>query len=515
MDTSSSRKNTHAFSVERPVSYEYDAKALLDLLCRGRELHSLGYLSRLVAMAPLTLHMSLVLVASAFSATTAQWTQLWEVDTSSEVLQPARRSAHAAIILDDFMYVYGGIGYSTSGDDEEYNDTWAFDLKYHTWTQLNQPTTLPAAGPGTRFHVSGALHTNASASEFIIFGGVSIAAAITPDGTAKPTKFSTTSGIPVAQFNDVWRLVLNPTELDNSEVWAQDPIVNSNDTMPTARSESGIATLGDQLLVFGGISYDPPSDHGDLWSYDLSTFMWTQVVPASTSAIPPSRFSHSVTIFESGTTSYFLVFSGRHLNTQSDAKSSWRVLDDLWLFDFSSKLWTIVTPSGADVPPRAYTSIVSIGSSMWFFAGYYRPPQSASGYVFDDVVRGAIEVNTDTSNNTNQLPISASVDVEVAVLNSEAPTLRYNHAAALWRNDCMVIFGGSYQIPRGDVWVLNVSQTETREPAAAALSRLPMGVETLVYVLGGFILTIIVALLVLIVRWRRIDRQNVRSLVID
>lgn len=468
-------------------------------------------------MAFIRLGLPLTLVAMLATAAQAQWTRLWDPSMAEASVQPARRSAHAATTFGDHLYVYGGIGLVSNGDDDdqEFSDTWAFDLTRQNWARMAQTTTVEAIEtPDTRFHVSGALHANASVDEFVLFGGVSLAAMLASDGSSTSTTapvLTASSSIPVAQYNDVWRLQLAADEPNTTAQWVKD--AGSSDTTgelaPLPRSEAGIAIHDNQLLVFGGISYDPPRDHDDLWSYDLATLTWTQLVPASGSAAPPSRFSHSVTMIDVDSVAYLLVFSGRHL-AQSQSKATWSVLDDLWLFDLASRRWVSVEASAAGVPPRAYTAVVSIGSSMWFFEGYYRPPQSASGYVFDDVVRCSVTIDTARGDSHMMDALSASVAVEAAVVTSATPSLRYNHAAALWR-DSMVVFGGSYQIPRSDVWVFNATGVETREPSSAALNRLPMGVETLVYVLGGFTLTIIAALLVLIVRWRRIDRQNVRA----
>lgn len=425
----------------------------------------------------------------------AQWTQRWDPSMAAATAQPARRAAHAMVAFEDHVYVYGGIGIDRQGDDQEFADTWAFDLENQTWSSVASANA--SAGPGTRFHLSGALHSNDSVGEFIIFGGVSISAA-----TSSPVATSTgTTTIPVQQYNDVWRLSLTG-QPDNSTEWVQDQVMTTD--APESRSEAGLAVFNNQLVVFGGISYDSmgvnaPVDHNDLWTYSLSDCTWTKVTPAEGSSVPPSRFSHSISMIELGGTSYLLVFSGRHLQ-----RSGWSVLDDMWLFDFTSSKWIAVKPS-AQVQ-RAYTSVVTIDDSMWFFGGYYRPPQGTSGFVFDDVVRGKVSVEGATATSSSS---TASMDVEYGVVTSATPPLRYSHRAVLWKS-CMVVFGGSYQSPRGDLWVYNTTNAATKVPLTA---RLPMNVETLVYVLGCFILAIILALVALVVRWRRLDRQNVRSAV--
>ncbi|KAG7402026.1 hypothetical protein PHYBOEH_007240 [Phytophthora boehmeriae] len=135
---------------------------------------------------------------------------------------------------------------------------------------------------------------------------------------------------------------------------------------------------------------------------------------------------------------------------------------------------------------------------MWFFGGYYKPQQSPSGYVYDDIVLGQFDLK------------NMAMDARHAVLNSKAasPPLRYNHRAALWHRDTMIIYGGSYQSQLGDVWVYNTTNSLT---TAAAPNSLPLDPASLVYVLGAFIVTVVFVLLVLLLRWRRADRRNLQA----
>ncbi|KAI9986532.1 hypothetical protein PInf_025482 [Phytophthora infestans] len=135
---------------------------------------------------------------------------------------------------------------------------------------------------------------------------------------------------------------------------------------------------------------------------------------------------------------------------------------------------------------------------MWFFGGYYKPQKSSSGYVYEDIVLGKFDFE------------NRKMEARHAVTESDSasPPLRYNHRAALWRGDSMVIHGGSYQSQLGDVWVYNTTNAVTTD---AATSTLPIDPESLVYVLGAFIVTVVFVLLALLVRWRRADRRNLRA----
>ncbi|KAG6619258.1 Ras guanine nucleotide exchange factor F [Phytophthora cinnamomi] len=397
-----------------------------------------------------------------------------------------RRSAHAIATFEDNMYLFGGIGTNALDEDIEYNDTWVFDLVDRQWSELQVGNSRPS----NRFHHAGVLHANTTVNEFIIFGGLSLLAAETDQASA-----TTSNSVPVVQYNDVWRLSLTETTPE----WVMDPTPAKAAEVPDARSEPGIVIYDDYLFMFGGIAYDEngvdaPVDYNDLWRYDLATYTWKNIEPAG-DLQPPTRFSHSVALLHDDDGSgeaYLLAYSGRHL-----LLSSWTLLDDIWVYNFNNNEWSSVTPS-SDVP-RAYTSIVTTnGVNMWFFGGYYKPQQSSSGYVYDDIVLGKFDLQ------------NMVMQARHAVIgNDEAsPPLRYNHRAALWRGDSMVIHGGSYQSQLGDVWVYNTTNAETTE---VTNNTLPLDPESLVYVLGAFIVTVVFVLLVLLLRWRRADRRNVRA----
>ncbi|POM69063.1 hypothetical protein PHPALM_14692 [Phytophthora palmivora] len=426
-----------------------------------------------------------LMTQTAAVAAPAQWTQLWGTSFGSAAVQPMRRSAHAITVFEDNLYIFGGISTNSADEDVEYNDTWVFDLVDRQWSELPVGNNRPS----NRFHHAGVLHSNTTVHEFIVFGGLSILAA-EAEVTSMPT-----NSVPVVQYNDIWRLSLTASTPE----WIKDPAPLGSTDVPEARSEAGVVIHNDYLFMFGGIAYDEqgensPNDFNDLWRYDLATYTWKQIEPTG-NLQPPSRFSHSVALLHDDSEknkAYMLAYSGRHL-----LFSSWTLLKDVWLYDFSQNEWMNIKPT-ADVP-RAYTSIVTTeGSNMWFFGGYYKPQQSSSGYVYDDIILGKFDFN-------NKIMEARRAVIETDDLS---PPLRYNHRAALWRGDSMVVHGGSYQNQLGDVWVYNTTNAVTTE---ASTNTLPLDPESLVYVLGAFIVTVVFVLLVLLLRWRRADRRNLRA----
>lgn len=467
-------------------------------------------------------HIALVAVGN------AQWTQLWDFNSGGQQVQPEKRAAHAMITFQDSLFIYGGIGDTGSGSDKEFDDTWRFDLLEQKWTKVVADVDIK---PPHRFHHTGVLHSNSTVNELVVFGGLSISS---NDSSLFSSNNSLDGQLAIVQYNDVWRLQLSSTS--NSLEWTKDTASTDLDSsFPSARAEAGAVVYQDQMLVFGGIMYDnnvekASRDNNELWSYDLGSCLWTKVAPLGT-ARPPNRFSHSVSLMNDGSgVPYLVVFSGRRLEY-----STWTLLDDTWLYAIEQNQWVPATSASAIA--RAYTSLVSINSmDMWFFGGYYKPKQGPNGYVYDDVVMGKFALNklhsdstttapaTSTPNNnvittninmltpqaiaTPALPvISASLKMYYGLTSTQdvSPPLRYNHRATAWKS-CMVVHGGSYQSQRGDIWMYNTTSARLREESAVAL---PMDVETLVYVLGGFIVSIITILMILLVRWRRVDRHHV------
>jgi hypothetical protein len=443
----------------------------------------------------------LLLLAAAPSHVHAQWKQLSEYvppnarfPPSSDQSQPLKRAAHSLVAFHDSLYVFGGIGDTVTEEDHEFDDTWRYDLLNDKWVQLiGDRSASNGNSPPHRFHHATALHTNASVAEMVVFGGLSIAPKAKAQGAVS-------TDMVVTQFNDVWRLTLAGP--NGKETWRNDAAIASSSAVPAARSEAGAVAHDGQLYVFGGIAYDntadaSPKDFGDLWKYDLTACTWTLLQPPD-GVSPPPRFSHSLTkLTTAAGETLLVVFSGRRLELPS-----WSLLGDTWVFSLKTSTWRMLD---ASMPlQRAYTSVVTTGGAsptLWFFGGYFRPKQGANGYVYDDVVSGRL-----LPAGSGDSPTSIQYYHAVFAPEDAVPPLRYNHRAVLWK-DTMVIYGGSYQTQRGDLWAFNLTSAVLKQDAIQAM---PVNMATLVYVLAGFVLAIVVVLLMLIVRWRRIDRRNVR-----
>jgi len=136
---------------------------------------------------------------------------------------------------------------------------------------------------------------------------------------------------------------------------------------PSARFTSGLETIkgGDALWMYGGAAFAPGFVFiGDVWEYDLTTDMWTQLydpsAPGSTVA-PRSFFATSSD--KKGDTVY--LYGG-------DEQPQF-IQNELLSWDVTAQDWTVVPLSG-DVPPPLYrTAGVNANDDFYIVGGYDRP----------------------------------------------------------------------------------------------------------------------------------------------
>src|SRR5437867_10177220 len=162
----------------------------------------------------------------AYDFKTNTWTDL------APVVGPRVRAYHAMAYdsQSDRVILFGGYGAS--------NDTWAYDFNANTWTDM-----APATSPPGRD--SPAMAYDSSADRAILFGGA--------------------GGI---LFNDTWTYDLGTNTWTNM----------SAAPAPSGRHLHGMAfdSQSNRVILFGGVTaYSIPLE--DTWTYDLNANGWTNV----------------------------------------------------------------------------------------------------------------------------------------------------------------------------------------------------------------------------------------------
>jgi hypothetical protein len=136
---------------------------------------------------------------------------------------------------------------------------------------------------------------------------------------------------------------LNDTWTFNGSTWTQVPVSSP----PPERMAASLATLGDQLVLFGGCNGGGCGPAlSDTWTFDASA--WAEVPVASP---PPARMGASLATLGSE----LVLFGG-----------SGRLMNDTWMF--SGTTWTQVSVSSAP-PRRVGGSMATLGNEVVLFGG--------------------------------------------------------------------------------------------------------------------------------------------------
>jgi len=176
------------------------------------------------------------------------WTELHPSNAG-----PAPRSRPSAWMIDDQLYIFGGIDQSF----QVQNDLWVFDLGSNAWTQLIGPG---AAGSPPPRHEAAAGHRG---GRLVIYGGEAIDE--------------------LGQFQvlaDTWEYALS------SGTWTDVTPAPAHDITPP-RNYGTAVTIGDGMYLQGGDTPGgedcgevfPQNPTEQLWRFDLRDRRWDQQFP--------------------------------------------------------------------------------------------------------------------------------------------------------------------------------------------------------------------------------------------
>ena len=236
-------------------------------------------------------------------------TRAWLLDLEFSGEGPSPRDAHAAVVHDEWMHVFGGY------DSKRYlNDFHRFHFETNTWSSVNFGGGAPSPRGGHTAVVHG--------GEMLVFGGC--------DGWN--------------YFNDLYRASFA------DEQWMPVRVVG---TAPGARSAPATVIHDGHMYVFGG--YDGGRSLNDLFRFHIASSEWS---PLRVSGVPPSpRGGHTAVVH--GNIMYS--FGG---------KSGRSPFNDLIAFSFETSRWEPVKV-GANAPaPRCAHTCVVYAASLFVFGGY-------------------------------------------------------------------------------------------------------------------------------------------------
>jgi N-acetylneuraminic acid mutarotase len=312
------------------------------------------------------------------------------------------------------LWLFGGVGYDSTGAFGNLNDLWRYSPGTGLWTWLSGGAAHNASGvygtlgtaaagnvPGARYAASSWID---SSGNLWLFGG---------DGYDS----SGTAG----NLNDLWRYKPGTglwTWVSGGKAHNASGVYGTQGTaaagnVPGGRNSvsSWIDSSGD-LWLFGGYGYDSTGGLGrlnDLWQYSPSSGLWNWINgedaanasgvygtlgTAAAANLPGARQAASSWTDTSGN---FWLFGGVGYNSTDTVGN----LNDLWRYSPSSAQWTWVSGGYADnaagvygtqgsgspsTVPGARNSISSwIDSSgnLWLFGGYGYDSTGNVGYLND------------------------------------------------------------------------------------------------------------------------------------
>jgi N-acetylneuraminic acid mutarotase/RNase P/RNase MRP subunit p29 len=270
------------------------------------------------------------------------------------------------------FWMFGGLGVDSAGTSGDLNDMWMYDPGTQQWTweagsnlanTASNYGTVPAPAnlPGGR---SGGMVWTDSSGRVWLFGGLGRDSTNTGDG----------------YLNDLWWY--DPT----SQEWTWDGVSNTAGAagvygtrgtadpgnVPGARAYASTWTDSTgRLWLFGGVSFNGVSTalFNDLWVYDPTSREWTWVRGSSstdqqgmygTQGAPASSNTPSARYGAQGwrdSAGRFWLFGGAGYGVDATNAPAADVLNDLWMFDPTTQLWTWVGGTDVVATPGVYGTL--------------------------------------------------------------------------------------------------------------------------------------------------------------
>ena len=329
----------------------------------------------------------------------------------------ARQAASSWIDSSGNLWLFGGVGYDSSGAVADLNDLWQYSPSTGLWTWVGGGNLANASGlygtlgtaaagnvPGARYSASSWMDASGN---LWLFGGAG------HDSTGA-----------VGNLNDLWRYAPSTGQWtwvsggmgDNASGVYGTQATAAASNVPGARySASSWIDASGNLWLFGGYGYDSTGANGglgklnDLWEYSPTSGQWTWVDGedqananavfgalgiAATTNLPGAR--QGATSWTDSTGNLWL-YGG----VGYDSTGALGNLNDLWKFAPSTAAWTWVSGGFGDNTAGSYgtqgsaqvstqpggrnsnSSWIDTSGNLWLFGGYGYDSAATLGYLSD------------------------------------------------------------------------------------------------------------------------------------
>ncbi|XP_063617473.1 F-box only protein 42-like [Cydia splendana] len=225
---------------------------------------------------------------------------LWKKIAPTDLLPTiTRRFSHAACILDNNMYIFGGCTTNATS----FNDLWRFDLSKRQWVRPLATGTYP---------VPKAYTSMVSYKDFLIVFG----------GWTYPSLSQYYQN--VTMFNDIHFYCVSTNK------WI---LINATNSPPPMAGHSA-CIRDNEMVVFGGLVMSPAQNYqiqcsNDVWVLDLTTLNWKK--QATTKPRPSPRYAQSLVPLDSD--KVMLLGGVQTLHNRF-------VYSDCWILTMKGPTWT-------------------------------------------------------------------------------------------------------------------------------------------------------------------------------
>ncbi|CAG4998097.1 unnamed protein product [Parnassius apollo] len=230
----------------------------------------------------------------------AEFNILWKNMTATDIVPTiTKRFSHAACILENNMYIFGGCTTNATS----FNDLWMFDLSKRQWIRPLATGTYPVP----KAYTSMVTYKNC----LVVFGGWTY-----------PSLSQHYQN--VTMFNDIHFYCVNTNK------WI---LINTSNPPPPMAGHSA-CIKGDEMIVFGGLIMSAAQNYqiqcsNDVWVLDIATFSWRK--QATTKPRPSPRYAQSLISLDSDR--LMLLGGVQTLHNRF-------VYSDCWILTMKGPTWT-------------------------------------------------------------------------------------------------------------------------------------------------------------------------------
>jgi N-acetylneuraminic acid mutarotase/acyl-CoA-binding protein len=246
-------------------------------------------------------------------------------------VSPKQRAWHLSSVVDDKLFISHGRAISNS---RLLGDLWSFDFATGTWQQrgLKWPGSL----------CSGAASATVGSVMYAFRGKT------TDDCDSAVTYNMTVSCMNLAE---------DYAATSDSFVWKHVQCMTTSERgeMPRAKASHTATTVGDAILIFGGVDSKSGDDSNELWAFDPSNSTWKKLTSATR-----ARSSHSAACWNNR---YLVVCGGSSGNEIITSA-------DIDVYDTETDTWSTIEAVG-DAQPCARASHASaiVGDHLFVIGG--------------------------------------------------------------------------------------------------------------------------------------------------